>query len=142
MKEAFRNLMQALKPTWTPLYPHQPQPPTPPLPSEVTPCAMAGVAHRAIKVEGKGEWDGVYVQQTSASEKQHQAWAADYLRKHGSITLRDIRLRGCNSPAKVIFRLRKAGVVLPKEQDTWHQNAKGDGRHKRYYAKNKGREVR
>lgn len=89
--------------------------------ADFNPCCMAGVAP------------------PSRSERQHQAWAQDYLRMHGSITLRDIRLRGCNSPSKVVFRLRALGVVLPKHTDKMETNANGNGQHKRYFANPKWR---
>ena len=51
--------------------------------------------------------------------------------RHRSITLKDIRDRGCNSPAKVIHRLRKLGVVMPKSADTRECSRKG--RYQRYW---------
>lgn len=66
----------------------------------------------------------------SKAEKRVQARAAAFVRAYGSVTLKDIRDMGCNTPAKVVYRLREKGILLGKDFDRWEQGAKG--RYKRY----------
>ena len=54
MMQALRNLLGLSNPSFQPA-----------TRGDFEACCIAGVAERALKVEGRGEWDGVYVQRKS-----------------------------------------------------------------------------